>query len=576
MKLSATVVTFNESRNIGRCLKSLSFCDEIIVADSHSTDDTVIIAKKHTKKIFPVDFSGFSAVKNFAIKKASSEWILSVDADEEVSPELKEAILRAIYSKEGFDGYFIKRVDFFLGRMIGHCGWDKDYQLRLFKKSRGIFDGKKVHESVRLSGRSGTMEEPILHYSYPDSRTYFTKMNRYTTMQALEKQRPFPVINMLFAPFFKFFKMYFLKLGFLDGRQGFILSVYSGFSEFVKFAKMAFLKRESAAGSKLLLRAPNWIGDAVMMTAYLKELNRVYGEIYVACPEGGVAEILENNPHIRGIIGYDRRSISSTLAAAGRIRKEKITTGVSLSPSLSSYLLMLFAGVKIRAGYSSDLGRILLNRVYDRDKSHGREHVTREFRQLFYLLDNSLDFSRARQEIFTGAGNEAVLKKYRPKGASKGVLVAPFAKFGPSKMWPVENYSELIKMIMKKYKKAAIYVTGTRDDMDFDLGREITSGRNFVEMRGAPLKDTAVIAANSDLFIGNDSGIMHLADAFGVDMAVIFGSTSPGWGGPVNSKADIFYSGPDCQPCFEKECRFGHYNCLKNIKPADVFKRIKL
>ena len=95
-------------------------------------------------------------------------------------------------------------------------------------------------------------------------------------------------------------------------------------------------------------------------------------------------------------------------------------------------------------------------------------------------------------------------------------------------------------------------------------------------MRGAPLKDTAVIAASSDFFIGNDSGIMHIADALGVDMAVIFGSTSPGWGGPVNSRAEIFYSGIECQPCFEKKCRFGNYNCLKNIKPADVFKKIKL
>jgi lipopolysaccharide heptosyltransferase II len=576
MKLSATVVTFNESRNIARCLKSLSFCDEIIIADSHSTDETVALAKKYTKKIFPVEFSGFSDIKNSAIKKASSEWILSIDADEEISPELKNAILRAVSSKEGFDGYFIKRNDFFLGRMIEHCGWDRDYQLRLFKKNKGVFDGRKVHESVKLSGPSGTIEEPILHYSYPDSRTYFAKMNRYTTMQALEKQRLFPVINMFFTPFFKFFKMYFFKLGFLDGRQGFILSVYSGFSEFVKFAKMVFLKREGTSGSKLLLRAPNWIGDSVMMTAYLKELGRVYRDIYVACPAGGVGEILANNPHIRGIIEYDRRSLSSTLSAADRIRKEKITTGVSLSPSLSSYLLMFLAGVKIRAGYSSDLGRIFLNRVYDRDKSHRREHVMREYRQLFYLLDNSFDFSRARQEIFTGAGGAAVLKKYQIKGGSKRVLLAPFAKFGPSKMWPVENYIELIKMIMKKYKKAAIYVTGTKDDMDFDLGSEITSNRNFVEMRGAPLKDTAVIAADFDLFIGNDSGIMHMADAFGVNMAVIFGSTSPDWGGPVNSKAEVFYSGLDCQPCFEKECRFGHYNCLKNIKPADVFKKIKL
>jgi lipopolysaccharide heptosyltransferase II len=575
MKISAAVVAFNEGANIERCLKSLSFCDEIILVDSRSTDNTVRLAGKYTKKIFYRDFTGFSDIKNFALKQARFPWVLSIDADEEVTPELKAAVLRAASSEE-FDGYFIKRSDFFLGRMIAHCGWDRDYQLRLFMRSKGAFDGKKVHESVRLNGRAGKINEPILHYSYPDSRTYFEKMNRYTTMQALEKKRPFPVLMMIFAPFFKFFKMYFLKAGFMDGKQGFVLSVYSGFSEFIKFAKMAFIKRKESSGDKLLVRAPNWIGDAVMMTAFFGELKKVYSEIYAACSGPGVSGILSGNPYIKRVIEYDRKSLSSTLKAAAEIRKERIGAGVSLSPSLSSYLLMKLAGIKIRAGYSDDLGRFFLNRVYKRDKSHRREHVMGEYRQLFYLLDNSFDFSRAAQKIFTGAGRAAALKKYRKKGASKTILIAPFAKFGPSKMWPLENYRKLIKMIMKKYKKAAIYVTGTKEDMEFDLGREITSHKNYMEMRGAPLNDAAVIAANSDFFIGNDSGIMHIADALGVPMAVIFGSTSPGWGGPVNSRAEIFYSGEDCQPCFEKKCRFGHCNCLKNIKPADVFNKIKL
>jgi lipopolysaccharide heptosyltransferase II len=572
MKISATVVTRNESLNIERCLKSLSFCAEIIVVDSHSSDNTVALAKKYTKKIFSAEFTGFSDVKNLAIEKARGPWILSVDADEEISPALREKILDVARSKNSLNGYFIKRSDFFLGRLIRRCGWDRDYQLRLFKKSRGAFDGKTVHESVAIDGSAGRIEEPILHYSYPDSRTYFEKMNRYTSLQAAEKRVLFPLAGMCFAPIFKFLKMYFIKAGFLDGRQGFILSVYSGFSEFVKFAKMAFIKRENKSGGKLLIKAPNWIGDAVMMTAYLKELNRVYPEIYAVSAGSGVSEILSGNPHIKRVIQYDRRSIISTIRAALEIRREKITTGVSLSPSLSSYLLLLASGIKIRAGYAADSGRIFLNRVYDGDKSHKKEHIMDQYMRIFYLLDNSFDFSGAKQEIFT-VGN--TMKRGKHRGPYR-ILVAPFAKFGPSKMWPLDNYIELIKGLLKNRKKTAVHVTGLKDDMEFNLGEEITGAKNFVDMRGATLKQTAEAAKNADFFIGNDSGIMHIADAYGVNMAVIFGSTFPGWGGPVNSRAEIFYSGLDCQPCFEKKCRFGHYNCLKNITPADVLKKIKL
>jgi lipopolysaccharide heptosyltransferase II len=572
MKISATVVTRNESLNIERCLKSLSFCGDIIVVDSHSTDNTVALAKKYTKKLFSVEFTGFSDVKNFAIEKARNPWILSVDADEEISPALRKKILDVVSSKNALNGYFIKRSDFFLGRMISRCGWDRDYQLRLFKKGRGSFDGKTVHESVFIDGAAGRIEEPILHYSYPNSRTYFEKMNRYTSLQAAEKKALFPLYGMCFAPIFKFFKMYIIKAGFLDGKQGFILSVYSGFSEFVKFAKMAFMKNTSKSGGRLLIKAPNWIGDAVMMTAYLKELKRVYPDIYAVCANSGVSEILSGNPHIKGVIRYDRRSIISTIRAAVEIRRKKIMTGVSLSPSLSSYLLLLLSGIKIRAGYAADSGRIFLNRVYDGDKSHKKEHIMDQYRRIFYLLDNSFDFSAAKQEIFTGSGSK---KRGKERGLRR-ILVAPFAKFGPSKMWPLDNYIELIKRLLKNRKKTAVYVTGLKEDLEYNLGEEITGAKNFVDMRGATLERTAEAAKNADFFIGNDSGIMHIADAFGVDMAVIFGSTFPGWGGPVNSRAEIFYSGLDCQPCFEKKCRFGHYNCLKNITPADVIKKIKL
>lgn len=565
MKISATVVTYNEEAAIERCLKSLSFCGEIIIVDSKSTDKTTLIARKYTKKIYPRDFDGFSGIKNHAIEKASGEWILSLDADEEISPALKEKILSITADKNALDGYRVKRADFFLGREIKHCGWDRDYQLRLFKKAKGRFDGKKVHEAVEVKGTTGKIHEIINHYSYPDSLTYFNKMNKYTSMQADEKIKGLLPLRMLFAPFMKFFRMYFLKAGFLDGLQGFVLSVYSGFSEFVKFAKM--YEAAKAPGTRgILLRAPNWIGDAVMMTMVLKEAKRLYGKVFVAVSGGGVKAVLEKNPYIDKIIQYDRKSPASTLKAAAELKKERISAGISFSPSLSSNLFLMLSGVRVRAGYADDLGSLLLHESYKRDKTHKREHVTEEYKKLMYLVNKSFDFSGAAQELTPGTSG-------KPK-RGMSVLVAPFAKFGPSKMWPVEYYAELMLKILEKYKNAEVIITGLKEDMSFVLPEELVKNKRFVDLRGASLEKVMNSAKNAALFIGNDSGIMHIADAFKTPMIVIYGSTAPYWGGPTASKQERFYTGLECQPCFEKTCRYGHYNCLKSIKVEDVFRKV--
>jgi lipopolysaccharide heptosyltransferase II len=572
MKISANVVTFNEAANIDRCLKSLDFCDEIVVVDSNSTDGTIKAVKKHTNKIHTMQFTDFSAIKNRAIDLSRGEWILSVDADEEVTPALKARILEITGSKQAVDGYLIRRGNFFLGREIKHCGWDHDYQLRLFKRVKGRFDGRPVHESVKVDGATARIAEKLLHYSYPDSRSYFTKMNRYTSMQAAERQKPFLFLRMLTAPFMKFFRMYFVKLGFLDGLNGFILSSYSGFSEFVKFSKM-LEARESRLGSRaLVLRAPNWIGDAVMMTAYLKEIKRHYPKLIVAVSNNGVKAMLEGNPHIDRLVLYDRKSVLSTLKAAGEIRREHPGAGLSFSPSLSSYFLLLLTGAALRAGYASDMGRLLLNRAYKQDKSHKSGHIMEEYKKLLYLINNGFDFSASKQEIFTG--KDDIYEIRNPKYAIN-ILIAPFAKFGPSKMWPVAYYSELITMLLKKHGNAKVMVTGLEEDKSFDLGNDVMRHKNFVDLRGSGLKEVIAAAKSADYFVGNDSGVMHIADAFGVPMSVIFGSTAPGWGGPVNSRAEIFYGGLDCQPCFKKSCKYGHYNCLNMVKPGDVLKKTR-
>ena len=245
-KISAVVITYNEEKNIRRCLESLSWADEIVVVDSFSQDRTKEIASSFTDKILDVEWQGFGKQKEFARTKASFDWVLSVDADEVVSEKLKEEIKSVINKNDSLDGYYISRLSNFLGRWVKHGGWYPDYVLRLFKKDKARFDESLVHEKLILEGKTGFLMNEILHYTDPDISHYLSKMDKYTTLSAqklLAEGKSTTVFDLLFRPAAIFFKMYLLKSGFLDGWQGFLLASFSSFHVFVKYAKLWHLRK---------------------------------------------------------------------------------------------------------------------------------------------------------------------------------------------------------------------------------------------------------------------------------------------------------------------------------------------
>lgn len=241
MGLSAVVITYNEGRNIKRCLDSVKWTDEIIVVDSFSTDKTKVIARNYKTKIFNLKFLGYSKTKNFGIRKAKNEWILSIDADEVVSDSLKKEILHKI-RRTNLNGFYVPRKVFFLNKWINHCGWYPDYQLRLFRKKSGRFDEEKlVHENVNVAGKVGYLKNDLLHFSYRDLNQYFAQFNKYTTLAALnmaKDNKSFSLFKLFFNPTFTFFKMYVMKSGFLDGFAGFTICFMSSFYNFVKYIKL--------------------------------------------------------------------------------------------------------------------------------------------------------------------------------------------------------------------------------------------------------------------------------------------------------------------------------------------------
>ena len=243
--LSVVVITRNEEANIARCLKSVSWADDIVVMDSSSTDRTVEIAKEHKARVFTVDWKGFGAAKQEGVDKSVGEWVLSIDADEEVSGQLTDEIRKAI-EDNAYNGYYIGRRTNFLGRWIYHCGWS-DSVLRLFKKENGRFDGATVHERIVLDGEAGHLKGELFHYSYPTLESYFEKFNRYTTLgaqQALEQGKSANWLDIVIRPPVSFVKHYISKQGFRDGLEGFTISALSSVAVLVKYAKLRDLQRK--------------------------------------------------------------------------------------------------------------------------------------------------------------------------------------------------------------------------------------------------------------------------------------------------------------------------------------------
>lgn len=240
-RVSVVVVTLNEAERLRRCLESVAWADEIVVVDAESSDKTVQIAREFTDRVMVRPWPGFAAQKNFAVEHAAGPWILSVDADEEVSAELREEIRVRLAGGPAHEGYAVPRRNIFLGAWIRHGGLYPDWQVRLFRKTQGRFGDRAVHESVRIEGPVGRLRGPIVHRSYHGVADFLERTNRYSSLAAEEAVRGGArpgVLSLLVRPLGRFLTMYVLRLGVLDGWRGLLLAMLYAYYVFMRSAKM--------------------------------------------------------------------------------------------------------------------------------------------------------------------------------------------------------------------------------------------------------------------------------------------------------------------------------------------------
>lgn len=251
-KISAVIITFNEEKNIARCIKSLvEIVDEIIVVDSFSEDNTIEIADKLGAKVFKQKFLGHIEQKNYAKNLASNNWIISLDADEEISKELKKSILSIKDNLDEFDGYKFNRLTNYCGKWIKHCGWYPDTKLRIFKKDIGAWGGKNPHDKFITPANSNIkhLTGDLLHYSFYTKQQHLEQIHKFSTIAAqsyFEKGKKSNLLKLIFSPLSKFVRNYIIKLGFLDGIFGFRICRLSAYATYLKYVKLKNIQKSKS------------------------------------------------------------------------------------------------------------------------------------------------------------------------------------------------------------------------------------------------------------------------------------------------------------------------------------------
>jgi len=246
VKISALAITLNEAEVIEDFIKSLWFADEIIIVDSFSSDATIALASQHEKvKVVERAFDNFSEQKNFAIAQAANDWVVFFDPEEEVTKAMADEIVRTLLNPKAI-AYFVKRQLYFMGKRIKYSGFQTDWVIRVFNKNHCSYDGNLVHETLDANGTTGKLKARLPHHTYKSFDDYTGKLHRYSALQArmlYDKGKKPNLFHFLFRPCYRFWHQYILRLGILDGKEGFILAYINAFSVFKRYVNLWLLYR---------------------------------------------------------------------------------------------------------------------------------------------------------------------------------------------------------------------------------------------------------------------------------------------------------------------------------------------
>lgn len=258
LKVSVIVTTYNEEVNIAECLESVGWADEVLVVDSFSTDRTVEIARRFPVTLLQREYFGSAAQKNWSLDRVSHDWVLIIDADERVPAALAREVLTVLAEQPQVNGYYIRRQNLFIDKVIRHSGWSTDRVVRLFRRDKGRYPNRRVHADLEIEGPVPVLRNPFIHYTFRSFEQYFPKFLNYAewgAAQAFRDGRKAGLFELLARPLWRFFRTYFLQLGVLDGRHGLVLCALQSFGSFLKYARLWEHTIRQARGEEVRLPA---------------------------------------------------------------------------------------------------------------------------------------------------------------------------------------------------------------------------------------------------------------------------------------------------------------------------------
>jgi ADP-heptose:LPS heptosyltransferase/glycosyltransferase involved in cell wall biosynthesis len=583
-KLSVVIITFNEEKNIGRCLQSvIGIADEIIVLDSLSTDKTREICESYGVKFIQHPFLGYIDQKNKALSYASYPHVLSLDADEIISDELKRSILEA---KENWtaDGYYFNRLTNYCGKWIKHGGWYPDAKLRLWDTRKGKWKGLLIHEKVELEPGAKTipLKGDLLHYSYYSIHQHIEQANRFSEIMAaeyLKKGKKANLFSLTIKPFWWFIKSYFLRAGFLDGFYGFLIAIVSSHANFLKFVKLKQLYIENKSQrnySSVIISRTDSIGDVLLTLPLAGIIKSKYPDVKVIFLGSAYTQpIISACNYVDVFINWDEIRTLSKQEQIDYFASLKADAIIHVFPKSDISKVAKWSKIPVRIGTSHRFHHwMYCNKLVHFGRRYSKLHESQLNIKLLKPLGMHTDFILNEIRNYYGLSKISVKQEHESLISRDkfNILLHPKSK-GSAREWGLENFGRLIELLPPD--KFKIFLSGTKEDKSLlkplldkyqHLVTDISGTMNLTEFIGFISLCDGMVAAST--------GPLHIAAALNKTAIGLFAPMRPihptRWG-PVGLKAKALVIDKKCSKCRNS----GDCECIRAIQPEQVAAIVK-
>ncbi|MCX8489711.1 MAG: glycosyltransferase [Cyclobacteriaceae bacterium] len=576
VQISVIIITFNEEKNIGRCIDSVrSFADEVIVVDSYSKDNTKQICIEKEVHFLEHPFEGHIQQKNFALSQAKFDHVFAIDADEYLSIQLANSIVKAKKNWVGH-AYKMNRLSSYGGKWIRHGNWYPDQKIRLWDKRFGSWGGENPHDKVILASNSRVthLRGDLLHTAYQDGFETISKIQQYSSIFAKENvgRRSTSISKIVGHTFFSFCKSYFIKVGFLDGFEGLAVAAAEANHVFYKYSKLYESNKRAAIGKRIIISRTDNLGDVILTLP-------VVGYIKKTIPDSEIYFIGKKytEPVIRQCTYIDHfLDREEILANPSQLASIKADTILFVYPDQALAVLAKRFKIPNRVATAHRLFNwFYCNRLVDFSRLNSELHESQlNFKLLRpFRLKSNPDFS----QLISNYGLQAITKDFGHllDPTKFNLIIHPKSK-GNGREWGLTNYFALVKQLPKEH--FSFFITGLKEEelsIRKELPELLTAEGVHNVMGQFSLEEMSAFINKSDGLVASGTGVLHLAAALGKFSIGLFPPIRPihpGRWAPIGTHATYFVADKDCSDCKKS----GDCACIRMITVSQVASRLQL